>query len=683
MNIPKRFIITAALPYANGPIHIGHLAGVYIPADIYARYLRLRGHDVVFICGSDEHGVPITLKAKKEGVFPQKIVDKYHRIIKTSLVEFGIEFDHYARTSSKIHHETAAIFFKNLYDRSIFKEKISEQFYDESEKQFLADRYLTGTCPNCGFEDIYRDQCEKCGATIQSPNDLLNVRSTLSGNQPVLKKTRHWYLPFDEAFLNQWIKQKVQNGQWKTNVLGQVKSWLDEGLKPRAVTRDLDWGIKVPIKNADGKVLYVWFDAPIGYISATKEWAEKNGKNWKNYWQNNNSTLIHFIGKDNIVFHCLVFPQMLLSHSEDYILPTNVPANEFLNLENDKISTSKNWAVWLHEYLKDFPEKQDVLRYTLTANMPETKDNYFTWKDFQIKNNSELVGVLGNFVHRVVVLTHKYYDGIIQDAPERSIKHKEIYEKIRKIKSNISYHIDKFEFRNALSAYMNLPRLGNKFLQEQEPWKLIKDQENIKKVKEIMMIAMDIVFNIAQLTQPFLPLTYHKLKSILSLNNLEPWNKEIRAPKGHRINLPELLFSKIEDVAIDKQKQKLEERKQKNVQTNPSAVAKKESCSFKDFQKMDLRIGTILSASKVKETDRLLMLKVDTGIDTRTIVSGIAESFLPDSLIGKQVVVLANLEPRKIKGIISHGMLLLTEKSDGKMSFISPEDPIENGILVK
>ncbi len=681
MNQSKRYTVTAALPYTNGPVHIGHLAGVYIPADIYARYLRLKGHDVAFMCGSDEHGVPITLKAKNEGVTPQEIVDKYHEIIKKSFADFGISFDNYSRTSAPIHHETAADFFKDLYDQGVFEEQVSEQFYDEAEEQFLADRYLTGNCPNCGNEDIYRDQCENCGITIQSPKDLLNVRSTITGNIPVLKETKHWYLPFDETFLSNWILKDHQN-DWKSNVLGQVKSWIDAGLRPRAVTRDLDWGIKVPVEGAEGKVLYVWFDAPIGYISATKEWAEREGKDWKPYWQNNESELVHFIGKDNIVFHCLIFPQMLKYHSENYHLPTNVPANEFLNLENDKISTSKNWAVWLHEYLEEFKGQQDVLRYTLTTNMPETKDNNFTWKDFQTKNNSELVNTLGNFINRILVLTNKYYDGIVPSPDDFSDYDKEVLNAIKEYPQKIGKNIETYHFRDALSDFMKLAHLGNKYLADEEPWKVIKIDEN--RTKTIMYVGLQVATALAQLAEPFLPYTAVKLQSFLNIQSIS-WD-EIESvellPTGHTINKPELLFSRIDDDVIDAQIQKLEDSKTENKMTNPNAKPQKEECTFDDFQKIDLRVGTILEAKKVKKADRLLEFQVDTGIDVRTIVSGVAESFSPDDLIGKQVMVLVNLAPRKIKGIVSQGMLLLTDKEDGKLSFVTPDDTIKNGEII-
>ncbi|MFV0530578.1 MAG: methionine--tRNA ligase [Flavobacteriales bacterium] len=681
MNHPKRYTITAALPYTNGPVHIGHLAGVYVPADIYARYLRLKGYDVAFICGSDEHGVPITLKAKNEGITPQQLVDKYHKIIKKSFADFGISFDNYSRTSASIHHETAADFFKDLYNQDVFEEQISEQFYDEEEKQFLADRYLTGNCPNCGVEDIYRDQCENCGITIQSPKDLLNIRSTITGNTPILKETKHWYLPFDETFLSNWVLKEHQH-DWKSNVLGQVKAWIDAGLRPRAVTRDLDWGIKVPVKGAEGKVLYVWFDAPIGYISATKEWAEKKGKDWKLYWQNNESELIHFIGKDNIVFHCLIFPQMLKSHSKNYLLPTNVPANEFLNLENDKISTSKNWAVWLHEYLEEFKDQQDVLRYTLTANMPETKDNNFTWKDFQTKNNSELVNTLGNFINRILVLTNKYYKGVVPQSDTFTEYDREILKMIKEYPQRIGKNIEDFHFRDALADFMDLAHLGNKYLADSEPWKVIKTDEN--RTKTIMYIGLQVATALAQLAEPFLPYSSVKLKNFLNIDSIS-WNQVAEMellPAGHKINPSELLFNRIEDETIEIQIKKLEENKTKKNMTNPEAKPQKDVCSFEDFQKIDLRVGTILEAKKVEKTDRLLELKVDTGIDIRTIVSGIAESFSPEELKNKQVMVLVNLASRKIKGITSQGMLLLTEKEDGKLTFVTPDDTIKNGEMI-
>lgn len=677
MSNPNRYTLTAALPYANGPLHIGHLAGVYIPSDIYARYLRRKGMDVAFIGGSDEHGIPITIRAKKENTTPQAIVDKYHELIKETLVKFGVSFDHYSRTSNPKHHEVSSDFFMNLYKNGKFREEISEQFYDEEAKEFLADRYIVGECPRCQNPNAYGDQCESCGSTL-SPTELINPRSALSGNTPVLKETKNWYLPLNEYedFLKEWILDGHKN-DWKSNVYGQVKSWIDDGLKPRAMTRDLNWGVKVPLPEAEGKVLYVWFDAPIGYITSTIEWAEKNGKNWKDYWQNPDTKLIHFIGKDNIVFHCIIFPTMLKAHG-DYILPENVPANEFMNLEDDKISTSRNWAVWGHEYLEEFPGQQDVLRYVLTANLPENKDNNFTWKDFQTKNNSELVGILGNFINRVMVLTHKYYDGII---PEKTIEFEELNQ-LKDFARKIGGHLEKFEFRNALMEYMNLARLGNQFLQSQEPW---KKQDNPEEVKGIMYAAAQIAGMLAQLGEPFLPFTSEKLFKMLNISPIN-WNelentKEI-IPAGHQLNPSELVFAKIEDETIEFQINKLNQSKTLNNMTNPNAEPQRETIQFDDFMKIDMRVGTILEAEKVEKADKLLKLKVDTGIDVRTIVSGIAESFTPEEIIGKQVTVLVNLAPRKIRGIESQGMLLLTDKEDGKLTFLAPEEKTKNGVNI-
>lgn len=677
MSNPNRYTLTAALPYANGPLHIGHLAGVYIPSDIYARYLRRKGMDVAFIGGSDEHGIPITIRAKKENTTPQAIVDKYHELIKETLEKFGVSFDHYSRTSNPKHHEVSSDFFLNLYNKGKFTEEVSEQFYDEEAKEFLADRYIVGECPRCQNPNAYGDQCESCGSTL-SPTELINPRSALSGNTPILKETKNWYLPLNEYedFLKEWILDGHKN-DWKSNVYGQVKSWIDDGLKPRAMTRDLNWGVKVPLPEAEGKVLYVWFDAPIGYITSTIEWAEANGKNWKDYWQNPDTKLIHFIGKDNIVFHCIIFPAMLKAHG-DYILPENVPANEFMNLEDDKISTSRNWAVWGHEYLEEFPGQQDVLRYVLTANLPENKDNNFTWKDFQTKNNSELVGILGNFINRVMVLTHKYYDGII---PEKTIEFEELNQ-LKDFAQKIGGHLEKFEFRNALMEYMNLARLGNQFLQSQEPW---KKQDNPEEVKGIMYAAAQIAGMLAELGEPFLPFTSEKLFKMLNIspmswNELENINEII--PSGHQLNPSELVFAKIEDEAIEFQINKLNQNKTLNNMTNPNAEPQRETIQFDDFMKIDMRVGTILEAEKVEKADKLLKLKVDTGIDIRTIVSGIAESFTPEEIIGKQVTVLVNLAPRKIRGIESQGMLLLTDKEDGKLTFLAPEEKTKNGVNI-
>lgn len=674
-------MITAALPYANGPVHIGHLAGVYIPADVYARFQRRAGKDVAFICGSDEHGIPITIRAKKEGVAPQDIVDKYHAIIKKSFEDLGISFDRYSRTTSKKHHQMSQDFFKTLYDAGKFTEETSEQYFDEQAGEFLADRYIVGTCPNCGNENAYGDQCEKCGSTL-SPSELINPKSMLSGNVPVLKPTQNWYLPLNEYedFLNQWIIEGHKE-DWKPNVYGQVKSWLNDGLKPRAMTRDLNWGVPVPLPNAEGKVLYVWFDAPIGYISFTQEWAEENGKNWKDYWQSENSELVHFIGKDNIVFHCIIFPSMMKAHG-GYIMPTNVPAFEFLNLENEKISTSRNWAVWAHEYVQDFPNQQDALRYALLSSAPETKDNNFTWKDFQTKNNSELVGIFGNFINRVTVLTQKYYNGIVPQPNEFAQVDKDLYHEMQQIPEKIGKNLDEFRFRDALTEMMNLARLGNKYLADEEPWKVIKD--NPERVKTQMFCALQVAGALAYLCEPFLPFTSQKMKSGLNLGN-KNWYEVLNTPPiptGHQINEMPLLFSKIEDDVIEAQIKKLENTKINNQKTNPNANPMKEQISFDDFTKIDLRTATILEAEKVEKADKLLKLKVDTGVDIRTVVSGIAESFSPEELIGKQVMILLNLAPRKIRGIESQGMLLLTTKADGKLAFVTPDETVANGVEI-
>lgn len=674
----ERKMITAALPYANGPVHIGHLAGVYVPADVYARFQRRLGKEVAFICGSDEHGIPITIRAKKEGVTPQDIVDKYHEIIKKSFADLGISFDEYSRTTSKKHYEVSQDFFTTLYQNNQFTEEVSEQYFDEQANEFLADRYIVGTCPNCGYENAYGDQCEKCGATL-SPSELINPKSMLSGNVPVLKATKNWYLPLNEYedFLNQWIIEGHKS-DWKTNVYGQVKSWLNDGLKPRAMTRDLNWGVPVPLPDAEGKVLYVWFDAPIGYISFTQEWAEKNGKNWKDFWQSENSDLIHFIGKDNIVFHCIIFPSMMKAHG-DYIMPKNVPAFEFLNLENDKISTSRNWAVWAHEYVEDFPGQQDVLRYVLLSSAPETKDNNFTWKDFQTKNNSELVGIFGNFINRVAVLIHKYYDGVVPAGNENA----EELQEISKTAHEINTFLENFEFRNALSSLMNLARFGNQYLQTEEPWKTIKDQP--EKAANALFVGAQLAVGLAQLCEPFMPFSSEKLMKMFAAEQWS-WNevekKNVFLPTGHQINEASLLFSKIEDEVIDAQIQKLENTKQNNKKTNPNAKPMKEEISFDDFGKIDLRTATIIEAEKVEKADKLLKLTVDTGVDVRTVVSGIAESFAPEEIIGKQVMILLNLAPRKIRGIESQGMLLLTTQPDGKLSFVTPDNEVENGVEI-
>ncbi|WP_133946169.1 methionine--tRNA ligase [Epilithonimonas xixisoli] len=674
----NRKMITAALPYANGPVHIGHLAGVYIPADVYARFQRRSGKDVAFICGSDEHGIPITIRAKKEGVTPQDIVDKYHGIIKKSFADLGISFDEYSRTTSKNHSETSQDFFKVLYEKGKFTEEMSEQYFDEQANEFLADRYIVGTCPNCGNDNAYGDQCEKCGSTL-SPSELINPKSMLSGNVPILKETKNWYLPLNEYedFLNEWIIEGHKD-DWKPNVYGQVKSWLNDGLKPRAMTRDLNWGVPVPLPNADGKVLYVWFDAPIGYISFTKEWAEKNGKDWKDYWQSEESDLVHFIGKDNIVFHCIIFPAMMKAHG-DFKMPKNVPAFEFLNLENDKISTSRNWAVWAHEYVEDFPGQQDVLRYALLSSAPETKDNNFTWKDFQTKNNSELVGIFGNFINRVAVLIHKYYDGIV---PQRDINAPELGE-INKSAKEISGFLENYEFRNSLTALMNLARFGNQYLQTEEPWKTIKD--NPEKAAHSLFVGAQIAVALAQLCEPFMPFSSEKLLTMFNIQKSD-WNdvetNSVLIETGHQINEASLLFSKIEDDVIEAQIQKLENTKQSNKKTNPNANPMKEEIQFDDFSKIDLRTATILTAEKVEKADKLLKFTVDTGVDVRTVVSGVAESFSPEELIGKQVMILLNLAPRKIRGIESQGMFLLTTKPDGKLSFVTPDETVENGIEI-
>lgn len=682
----KRYTITAALPYTNGPIHIGHLAGVYVPADIYARFKRLTGNDVAFICGSDEHGVPITIKAKKEGVSPQDIVDKYHAIIKTSFEDFGITFDNYSRTSAKIHHDTASEFFKTLYDKHEFVEEVTEQLYDEEANQFLADRFVTGTCPKCGNEEAYGDQCESCGSSLNA-TDLINPKSAITGNVPTLKETKHWFLPLNkyENFLKEWIL-KGHKKDWKPNVYGQVKSWIDDGLRPRAVTRDLDWGIPVPVPGGEGKVLYVWFDAPIGYISSTKEWAAREGKDWEPYWKDKDTKLVHFIGKDNIVFHCIIFPSMLKAEGS-YILPDNVPANEFLNLEGKKLSTSKNWAVWLPDYLEDFPNQQDVLRYALTANAPETKDNDFTWKDFQARNNNELVAIFGNFINRVVVLTNKYYDGIVPEASVFSEVDNETLAAVKAYPSVIESSIERYRFREASQELMNLARLGNKYLADEEPWKLVKTDE--VRTKTIMYVALQIASALATLSEPFLPFTSEKLKGILCLSELDTertWSdissKNTLIPSGHKIGKGELLFSKIEDQTIQEQLDKLEASKLANEAANKVIEPQKDIISFDDFTKLDLRVGTILEAEKMPKAKKLLVLKVDTGIDVRTIVSGIAESFTPEEVVGKQVTVLVNLAPRALRGVESEGMILMTETPEGKLVFVNPDTTVDPGLQI-
>ena len=682
-NETKRYTVTAALPYTNGPIHIGHLAGVYVPSDIYARYLRLQGKDVAFICGSDEHGVAISMKAKKEGITPQQVIDKYDGIIRQSFIDFGISFDNYSRTSSAIHHKTASEFFKKLYDHGDFIEETTEQLYDAKADQFLADRFVTGTCPKCDNPEAYGDQCEKCGSTLNA-TDLINPKSTITGETPILKATKHWFLPLNryETFLREWILEGHKN-DWKPNVYGQVKSWIDAGLEPRAVTRDLDWGIDVPVAGAEGKKLYVWFDAPIGYISSTKEWAAREGKDWEPYWKDANTKLVHFIGKDNIVFHCIIFPAMLKAEGS-YILPDNVPANEFLNLEGNKLSTSKNWAVWLHEYLLDFPEKQDSLRYALTANAPETKDNDFTWKDFQARNNNELAAIFGNFINRVVVLTHKYYNGIVPAPNEFSEVDEQTLAELKAYPAVISSSIERYRFREALGELMNVARLGNKYLADEEPWKMIK--ENPERVQTQMYVALQIASALAVLSEPFLPFTSAKLCNILNIkvNNwsleFENWN--LTKP-GHQIGQAEILFAQIEDAEIQKQIDKLEATKTANQVENAKAEPQKEIITFEDFAKIDLRIGTIIEAEKMPKANKLLVLKVDTGIDVRTIVSGIAEHFTPEEVIGKRVTVLANLAPRALRGVESEGMLLLTNNAEGKLVFVNPDaEGVINGAMI-
>ena len=673
----KRTTVTSALPYANGPVHIGHLAGVYVPADIYVRYLRLKGEDVLFIGGSDEHGVPITIKARKEGVTPQDIVDRYHTLIKDSFKEFGISFDVYSRTSSKTHHGVASDFFKKLYDKGEFIEKESEQYYDEEAKQFLADRYITGECPHCHAEGAYGDQCEKCGTSL-SPLDLINPKSAISGSAPVLKKTKHWYLPLDkhEAWLREWILEGHK--EWRPNVYGQCKSWLDMGLQPRAVSRDLDWGIPVPVEGAEGKVLYVWFDAPIGYISNTKELLPDT---WETWWKDPETRLVHFIGKDNIVFHCIVFPAMLKAEGS-YILPDNVPSNEFLNLEGDKISTSRNWAVWLHEYLVDFPGKQDVLRYVLTANAPETKDNDFTWKDFQARNNNELVAIYGNFVNRTLVLTHKYFEGKVPARAALSEYDEATLQEFKGVKEQVEQLLNNFKFREAQKEAMNLARIGNKYLADTEPWKLAKT--DMERVGTILNIALQISANLSIAFEPFLPFSSAKLRGLLNLNS---WNWENLGSidllaTGAEIAQAELLFDKIEDAAIDAQMQRLADIKVENEKQAYQPAAVKEATTFDDFMKLDIRVGTVLECQKVPKADKLLQFKIQDGMGTCTIVSGIAKYYNPEDLVGKQVCFIANFPPRKLKGIESQGMILSAEDADGRLVVISPSDTVTNGVQV-
>ena len=674
----KRTTVTAALPYANGPVHIGHLAGVYVPADIYVRYLRLKNQEVLFIGGSDEHGVPITLKAKNEGVTPQDIVDRYHGIIKKSFEDFGISFDIYSRTTSKTHHKVASEFFLKLYEKGEFIEKTTEQYYDEEAKQFLADRYIVGTCPHCKNERAYGDQCEACGTSLNA-TDLINPHSMISGNAPVLRETKHWYLPLDkhEPFLRQWILE--EHKEWKSNVYGQCKSWLDMGLQPRAVSRDLDWGIPVPVKGAEGKVLYVWFDAPIGYISNTVELLPDS---WEKWWKDEDTRLLHFIGKDNIVFHCIVFPAMLKAEGS-FILPDNVPANEFLNLEGDKISTSRNWAVWLHEYLQDFPGKQDVLRYVLTANAPETKDNDFTWKDFQARNNNELVAVFGNFINRTMVLTHKYFEGKVPPIGTLTEYDKATIEEFVSVKKDVEAYLDVFRFRDAQKEAMNLARIGNKYLADTEPWKVAKT--DMGRVATILHLSLQISANLAIAFEPFLPFTSEKLRTMLGMADFK-WENLGRIDllhAGQQTPLPELLFEKIEDAAIEAQVQKLLDTKKANEASAWKATPAKENITYEQFAAMDIRIGTVLEAELVPKTSKLMKLKIDTGFDQRTVVSGIAEHFRPEEVVGRQVSILVNLEPRTLRGIESQGMILMAENADGKLEFVLPAKTLINGSSVK
>ena len=685
MNNFKRTTVTSALPYANGPVHIGHLAGVYVPADIYVRYLRLKGEEVLFIGGSDEHGVPITLKAKKEGVTPQDIVDRYHGIIKKSFEDFGITFDIYSRTTSKTHRDLASDIFKTIESKGGFVEKTSEQYYDEKAQQFLADRYITGKCPHCGNENAYGDQCESCGTSLNA-TDLINPKSAISGNVPVMRETKHWYLPLDqhEAWLRKWILE--DHKEWKANVYGQCKSWLDMGLQPRAVSRDLDWGIPVPVPNAEGKVLYVWFDAPIGYISNTKELCdsqpEKYGK-WEKWWKDEDTRLLHFIGKDNIVFHCIVFPAVLKAEGS-YILPDNVPANEFLNLEGDKISTSRNWAVWLHEYLVDFPGKQDVLRYVLTANAPETKDNDFTWKDFQARNNNELVAIFGNFINRAMVLTQKYYDGVVPALGELTDYDKQTLEEFVNVKADVEKLLNNFRFRDAQKEAMILARIGNKYLADTEPWKVAKTDMN--RVATILQLSLQISANLAIAFEPFLPFTSQKLRTMLGMKdfNWSDLGKIDLLTEGSQLGTPELLFEKIEDEAMEAQVQKLQDTKVANETANYKAAPVKENVSFEDFMKMDIRVGTVLDCQKVPKADKLLQFRIADGLEERTILSGIAQSYPnPAELIGTQVCFIANFEPRKLRGVMSEGMILSAENSDGKLVLIQPKVEVSNGSEVK
>ena len=688
MSDYKRILVTSALPYANGPVHIGHLAGVYVPADIYVRYQRMRGREVLFVCGSDEHGVPVTQRARKEGITPQQVVDRYHSLIKKSFEDFGIGFDIYSRTTSATHHEFAAQFFRKLYDDGKLIERTSKQYYDEEVQEFLTDRDIVGECPHCGNPDAYGNQCEKCGRDL-SPEELINPRSKRSKSTPVLRETKNWYLPLNEyePWLRDWILE--QHKEWRPNVYGQCKSWLDSGLQPRAMTRDLDWGIPVPVEGAEGKVLYVWFDAPIGYISNTKELCEREpGKwgAWQKWWQDEDTKLVHFIGKDNIVFHCIIFPSMMKAHGK-YIMPDNVPANEFLNLENDKISTSKNWAVWLNEYLEDFPGMQDVLRYVLTANAPETKDNNFTWKDYQDRNNSELVAIYGNFVNRAVVLTHKYFDGKVPANAKPEAIDAETLAQLPQIRAAIEDDIEHYKFREALKEAMNLARIGNKYISDTEPWKVAKT--DIDRTASILYTSLQICANLAIAFSPFLPFSSEKLRQMLCLDKLS-WdslgNAEV-LQAGHQIAPAQLMFAKIEDAQIDAQIAKLQATKAEHEAAAAAALAEtpapaKAECVFEDFEKMDIRTATVLEAEKVPNTDKLLHLKIDTGLDVRELVSGIAQYYTPEEMVGKQICILANLKPRKIKGIVSQGMILMAQQPDGKMRVVSPEERLSNGATI-
>ena len=670
----KRTLVTAALPYANGGVHIGHLAGVYVPADIYVRYLRLRGRDVLFICGSDEHGVPITIRAKKEGVTPQDVCDRYHKLIKESFEKFGISFSIYSRTTSDVHAKTATEFFEKLYEKGEFIEQESEQYFDEEAKTFLADRYIKGECPHCGNADAYGDQCEKCGKDL-SPTELINPHSTISGSKPVLRTTKHWYLPLDKAqpWLEKWIL--ADHSDWRSNVVGQCKSWFDMGLKPRAVTRDLDWGIPVPVEGAEGKVMYVWFDAPIGYISNTRELLPND---WEKWWKSQDTRLVHFIGKDNIVFHCIVFPAMLKAEGS-YILPDNVPANEFLNLEDDKISTSRNWAVWLHEYVEEFPGKQDVLRYVLTANAPETKDNNFTWKDFQARNNNELVAVYGNFVNRALVLTQKYFGGKVPPCGELTEQDKEIIAEFRDVKTKVEELLEKFRFRDAQKEAMNLARIGNKYLADSEPWKVFKTDP--KRVETILNLSLQLVANLAIAFEPFLPFSSEKLRNMINMPYLK-WDNlgqtDLLAA-GHELNKPELLFEKIEDEVVEAQIKKLEETKKANEAANYKAAPIRADVDIEEFSKMDLRVGTVLECEKVPKADKLLRFLIDDGLEKRQILSGIAKYYKPEELLGKQVVFIANLPARKLRGLDSQGMILSAVNNDGSLSVITVDRPVKPG----